>query len=83
MNRKSFIQLLSAGVAGGGLFESAFGGERFAKTNWKGEVMVIGAGAAGLYAAYLLKKARQQHNKLVERAVYRRLRGLSKFKPIF
>jgi len=60
MNRKEFLQ--KSAVASLGLFSLPFMGASCQKENifegieFKGKVLIIGAGAAGLYAGYLLHK---------------------------
>ena len=60
MNRRDFLKQTSALTIGGILFPSAlFTGCRkenfFEDVTYDGKVIIIGAGAAGLYAAYILK----------------------------
>jgi monoamine oxidase len=60
MDRRTLLRNLLAGVPAGLLLPSFFAGckdEDFIPANpFRGKVIIIGAGAAGIYAAYLLKK---------------------------
>jgi monoamine oxidase len=60
MDRRTLLRNLLAGVPAGMLFPSFLAGckdDEFVPANaFQGKVIIIGAGAAGVYAAYLLRK---------------------------
>jgi len=87
MNRRTFIQY-SAKSAGalllpGLLVTACHGNDLCESENWQGKVVVIGAGAAGMYAAQLLYKAGAQVTVLEASGQYggriRPLTGFSDF----
>jgi monoamine oxidase len=87
MNRREVLKRLALGIPAGlflpHLFSSCKDKELLSGVNYTGKVVVVGAGAAGLYAAYLLHKRGADVTILEAGSVYggrvRPLTGFSDF----